>query len=1221
MVQGRITYYDKCNRFYLSPNDYTEYEPQTVVDVSQMVRVDEPVGWDNVTAVITRDLETHGVATSFTDGEQELQFECKAGRTLLRDAYLTFGTDAQVKFLFGDYDEDAEEFTVQFSADVNFNSFKYNDLFSVANVELRDFASIVRSRFEVDKSLDLDEPEAIEVGLASKVIPELIKLNHTGFGLFERAVDGQRAVFYYMPQYTEGANSKFGELTIPNYSGTFIGEPPTNLKRYLFQVERAGQYSILVDTCIELNGVSSSSIVVPNVTLRAAVFSGTTNTFIGAASRVFPTSTETVDVEIAPSVSVQVARRYFFEGITSADLGLPQVFFEGDEVYVWFQIASQTLTPIAIGEPVRIPSLPNRAERLRYEIIAKSAFPSSFVKGLKIKDAANQVLTQLLSDIPAYSGTTVESDFLDSCDTLILTSGSAIRAADVTNSLDITPTVSMKQIMDTLSTVYNCGFSFEFDSGEKVMRIEPASNYYRDEEIIELTDPYDYEESVYIDTTYNEVEVGYATFTKQRDDSSSFKDGSLDDVHAQSTFLTPIKTNKAKYSKISPIIFSGFEIESQRRIQFDEKEIENAKSYKNDDAIFAISVFNADSSQPIDVISRGTNQFTVVGIIKPFIKVGDSIRLRTTDGVSIASPVTVSSIEYRGLTTDIVYTGTDLGLPTQLQNVNSGFLRVIIVNESGTNRVQEGNEALVFVDGIGFPDDFVGFLTSEYNLRFTPKRILLSHANIINNCLLEKSSNDQIVLTASEGNTEATTQLDAFFDCSNGDVNYLFLKENDPIKLSDFNNNEALFRNRLLTFKHRIDWDEFNKIRRSMINLDGSSDYGYISVVDLDGEVRKGFLLSVDFNVAENDATFNLLEVATPTEPPVLLNRLNVSIRETTSSLACGRLEPTQTFFTADNVIGVGTVLSIDSLLIGTVVGGFYKWFLPTGNKVIEVVNSEIVSIDDCLELFQVSIGRTTFANSNNACGFNDDNRTVFSTDAVVVAGSFLYLDSAANDVVLGGFYRLSGGRVMEVGSGGEVLSITTCPQVFTHFIGTLSTGFAQACSNVGSISAFSLDATIGVGSVIFSDGSLSNFLPDGYYSLIETGETVFIDGDGEVTDVRDCGDFEEATIYWGGANTSTPNATDIQNLMFSRLEGAPADGGNFQLDFPDIQSGEWVVVSFPDVWFNLVDITDITGQYSWFQDWERASDVVIGGETYRVYITVEQVANLTYSFRFFFED
>lgn len=1216
MVQDRVTYYDKCNRFYLSPNDYNQYEPQTVVDVSLMTRVDEPVGWDNVNVVLNRDLGNHGVTTSFTDGEQELQFECKAGRSLLRQSYLDYGTDAQVKFLFGDFNDATSEFTVEFSADCNFNNFKFDDLYSSVNVELRDFASILRSKFDIEVPLDVEVAEAVEVGLASKVLPERVVLKHTGFGIFQRTSPTQEPQkAYFMPQYGEGARTKFDELLIPNYDGSFVGENPKNIKRYLFQVEKSGTFEINVNTCLEFPPNTQLAINTGTIRLKTAIWRESTGSFLGVGASIAPNRVENVT-----TYGFLVARRAYFENITFSQLELPSTLFAGDEVYLYFELTNPSPIVTGRGEVVRI----GTDGDYNYELIVNSVFPSSFVKALPIKVAAQQVLDGLLADIPAYSGATIESDFLDNCDTLLITNGLTLRDANTTNSLDVTPKVSMQDIVETLKTVYAFGISLEPDNLTKRVRLEPYKYFYKNDEIIKLLEPYDYSEESFGETTYNEVEVGFDTYSKQRDDSSDFKDSSLNDVHAISTFTTPIKTNKATYTKRSPIIFSGYEIEAQRRIQFQEKEIENAKSYKNDDAIFAISYINRNRSRTISATSIDALQITLVGVVKPFIKVGDSISVRTVDDAPIGT-VTVATIEYNGLNTDITYTGTDLGIPLQQQNVNVALSRIVVFNNTASRPVQEGDENFVGVSGIAPTNiDVDDFLESEYNLRFTPARILLAHAGLINNCLLEKSGSEEIKFVESEGNTVLATTLSGFFTCINGDETGKTLVEGGNIILSDFNNQEAPYRNRLIRFSHVIDWDDFNSIRLSMLNKAVSTNFGYITFSDLDGVERKGFLMNLDFSVVENKGDFELLEIGVATEPPPIVTRLNVGDKESTVGEACAKTEVTDTFFTDDVTPIVGSRLYLTSLLTGDVVPDFYKWFLNDGtSKVIGVdINSEIVSIADCPTVYEVNIGFTNFGSGALACQTNDNTVVRYSEDAVLVVGSLVFLDEGLTSPLSNGFYKIAGGKNIEIISGtGEVGSINTCGDIFTHYVTSNSTGFVEGCDAISFVSAFSEDETIIVGSILYSDGSLVNTLPEGFYGLVDSGEAVSVNSSGEVLEIKNCDDYDEGVVYWGGSSTATPSAAQVEALLFSQTFEAPASDSTIQLGYPDISSGDFVVASFPDRWFEITDITDITGTYSWFQDWERASDVTISGETYRVYVTVEEVANLTYDFKFLFTD
>jgi len=1239
---SKNTLYDECNSFYLAVNDFTEYQVGTVVDTTGMVPIDEPVGWDNVRANLKRDLDTHGVTFSFTDGEQELNFECANGRQVLRATYLTYGTDAQVKFLFGETDPDTNNFTARFVGDVNFNIYKFDDLYSIANVEARDFGRLVNSRLEDKVPLDIDVPEAVEVGLGSKLFPQLLNLNHTGFGLFNEfvpltATGSNKA--YYMPQYTEGATTKYGELTIPNYSGTFVGENPQNIKRYLYQVERGGFFRLDINTCIE---IPAQDIILRNrIKLKSAIWREESKSFIqngqvGESSYEVRYANGTIFTAAQrqgaaiPTFVGMIAERYYFSGYDQNDLNIPEQLFEGDEVYLYFEIETINLSniifPMPVGALIRIPSDLNEPAPFRYKLVSNVSFPASKIEALKVKDCLIQVLKELVKDNAAYDDATIVSDFLDNCgDNLVLTNGLTLRAANATQGLDETVKVSMKEILDTLRAIYNTGFNFEYDGVDKVIRIEPASYYYRDIEILDLDEPYDYIEEAYPETTYNEVEAGFKTFNKQRDDSSDFKDSSIEDINAKSNYGLPIRTAKNKYSIIAPIIFSSFEIEAQRRIQFDTEETAKEKSYKNDDEVFGIAISDIDVSAVLDAVSNGTNKLLLFGAIRPFIEVGDSIRLVNLDfSPTFGAAVTVSEIEYTGLTTKITYTGTPLTLGTFSGSGTTATFLVRVQNQTGARTVNESREPYSFISGAGTNAINIDYyLETEYNLRFTPKRMLLSHGSILNNCLLEKADSDVIRFIDGEGNTELTTILKSSEDCPNGDTNYVSLTEGSDLSLINFNDRKALYRNRIIKFKHLISWDDFNNLEKAMRNTDGTKDYGYISFPDLDDVIRKAFLLDCKFNVYNNEAEFELIEVSSPTEVEVELTKLNVSNRSATSTGACQLIEPTQTFFSEDETIIVGSDVYPLVTLTGAITDGFYKWFISdTESKVIEVTSNEIVSINDCPDVFEVNVGQTSFGSSTLACNGTDNIIIRYSSDSVLDVGSVVFVNSSLVTTLGSGFYKISGNRVIQVDASGEVLAITTCAPVFSYTGTTVFGDGASACQSVSGVTNyFSLDDPLAIGSTLYTDGTLVTTLPEGFYKIIDTGDTVFVDSSGEVISIINCANFEEKTYYYGAIGASSPTEAQILTLN-SASAPAPTDLGEISERYVVLSGGTYYYFVFPDVWFELVNIVDgFNDLISWFSNWERISDVTVDGELCRVYRTVEQMDTIDYIFKFIFRD
>ena len=168
---------------------------------------------------------------------------------------------------------------------------------------------------------------------------------------------------------------------------------------------------------------------------------------------------------------------------------------------------------------------------------------------------------------------------------------------------------------------------------------------------------------------------------------------------------------------------------------------------------------------------------------------------------------------------------------------------LITVRQNGSAWVPEKDEAFVSpVKGVISPE-------TSYNLRRSPKRMLLAWAEFINSGLAYKKVSDIIKNTFFSKNGDLSTQFKETETCSIGDSEKDIITEKSDLFLIDNDGFKKIFSPDRITFKAKLNYDQIRFIKRCHQNQDtDGKNYGYIRVKDNDGEYQKGFLMQLDYN-------------------------------------------------------------------------------------------------------------------------------------------------------------------------------------------------------------------------------------------------------------------------------------------------------------------------------------------------------------------------------------
>jgi len=270
---------------------------------------------------------------------------------------------------------------------------------------------------------------------------------------------------------------------------------------------------------------------------------------------------------------------------------------------------------------------------------------------------------------------------------------------------------------------------------------------------------------------------------------------------------------------------SGYAIESTRR-----ESLEESKDWRYDNDNFLVAVVGIYSGAAV------------------FIASGSIIRISKVVSINIGDSLTVLG----SASNDGTYTVASFS--------TNGTLLLIVVNEAVINEISgsitlEDITSRFYLTEL-YSDSFTGgsgmtSLTTAYNLRLTPARMLLAHMNVITACI--QVIQGLISFIKGEGNTLLQVAKDDI-GCQE-DYSGEILSENQSFDWDDADvaNIAPLWLPEIYKFEYPLTAAQLASVR--------SNPLGYIQVTDDHGNVRKGFILDFDFTLKTGLTKFELLKV------------------------------------------------------------------------------------------------------------------------------------------------------------------------------------------------------------------------------------------------------------------------------------------------------------------------------------------------------------------------
>ena len=180
---------------------------------------------------------------------------------------------------------------------------------------------------------------------------------------------------------------------------------------------------------------------------------------------------------------------------------------------------------------------------------------------------------------------------------------------------------------------------------------------------------------------------------------------------------------------------------------------------------------------------------------------------------------------------------------------NDNFLIACVRDAYGIFRPEVYNDS--FILGTNY-----NALASAYNIRLTPKRMLLYHLNQIT-VALQKIQGD-IRFVHGEGNTlfSCAKDLIAYVEMCGDDYNGQALYENQNIAWNDSNaeNISPIYLPEVYSFEYPLTYSEFNTIK--------NNPYGYVEFYKFSDDVKQGYITELGYSMKTGMTKFELIKKA-----------------------------------------------------------------------------------------------------------------------------------------------------------------------------------------------------------------------------------------------------------------------------------------------------------------------------------------------------------------------
>lgn len=855
----------------------------------------EPVKWDAVELTCDVDEHYHGLNSNYSDGSIKLQFYCDNGRELIKEQIDLHGTDALVRFQVVEISGDGTEY-VEYDGKLDCTTAEVAPGHISVSVIENSIMESIKNRYDTPVKLDLTQtldnspitpPSDHMLPLPGQVIRESGEVNKQGVEYKEYKFDnpGDGGPYSLLPPMMLDLNTR---PVPPEYAALMAMEGVT-VASVGVAIGDSDPYPILRCATATTVRFQVQWLQRVNIVLSKR------GSQIGAAkfrtwmmSPVLIVKQPGKDDQITELCPRQSGGG---EKTSTGDRTLNAVFSgelkmaAGSTAYLVTQIDFRS-TFFALG--LKSVSIQTTTLQLRVSIDRRTRADASRAGVYTLPDALRHALGVITNQVDDTTKTgRVYGDLIDQASASNMEAGTATEYAITSGKrlrgLPDAPTVTTKQLMETLSAHHVAGYLIEKNSatGEESIRIEAGEWFYRGGEIVRLDEVFSYTEVPDPSLLFNQLEVGYSKFP---DDGP----GVAEEFNTTRTYQTPLKSTDAKLDIICPLIAAGTAIEAARRLGLSKinadgtvsSTVNDAGSY--DDDVFLLHTAAQEYNDTVDFLVKPPQPFPGkpyeahyirlgisllgMGLFGIVLKPGDKIRFQNTNTANDNRVYTI-----RGVASAGVYSGlppaffqeavfeVDPSVPMESSN---GMRSTTYTLDNQPTRLRF-DERLV-VSGLTDP-------ASTTNLELSPARMLRKWALFINSGLYYKGAAEYIKCTAFRHNGKLYTQVINSVSALPGDPDKQPVYDTKDVPLGELQRFGRLFEPVLINCTATMSKAQVRAVLAALKNK-GPEDtnMGYISVLNDKGKYVGGFVRSMSYNQQNEVVTLKLRKrgIAAPVGGP-----------------------------------------------------------------------------------------------------------------------------------------------------------------------------------------------------------------------------------------------------------------------------------------------------------------------------------------------------------------
>jgi hypothetical protein len=580
------------------------------------VDIEEPEGWGKVTFIHKRDKDLHGFNYEFTGTDFNLMFDCDSGMDAVLVEYAANGSDGDV--LFRRILNDGTTDYIEFEGRLNLNTLKRSDYTLECQIERKSLHQLINSRMStkvnLDSDVDLDENPVSVMGKYIVLLP-----GQTLTEEFKSSVTVTKEEAFTETRTADTLAFGFFDFkdpkpnTIKGFYGNILGvsgdsDAVSSGNHAIFGFEANGEYHMHLQLDFELY-----------MKINPRFLGGFRDIdmcrlWVEVAIKKENGDPDEIHILYESPLYEPDARAFTFPRV-QVDEELDIVVLDGDMLSIYVRIG------YAHGAK-RLSSVNFKIKQYKsiLEMDGTSEQDPSSIAAPPIKIAMMGLLDRILgaSDVlrtTFYSWANEDYPETGCGADRVLFNGGELRGAP---SRQIPLTTTMKDMLMSMNAIDCIGMGYEWDAAEEkeTIRIESADYFFKDIEIMQIGEIFDYREETAKDLIFNKVVVGYDKY-KEEDEYS------FDEIHAVHEYQTPIKTESNEYSQMSKYNASGYLIEVTRRIRF-EDEPDNSTTYDDDIFILHVSYFDPElgiggvwvpvTDEPFDLVTGVLDPTTTVNM-------------------------------------------------------------------------------------------------------------------------------------------------------------------------------------------------------------------------------------------------------------------------------------------------------------------------------------------------------------------------------------------------------------------------------------------------------------------------------------------------------------------------------------------------------------------------------------------------------------------------------